>query len=95
MEIDDQSIIKYLSIKRLFIFFDEWLSYLLLYKLFMAEKYWMFGFCSILALLFNGYGYKCYWEIEETFNRRIKENINGRRYRQLQMAVADTGNRKK
>tara|TARA_B100001094_G_scaffold321888_2_gene370365 strand:+ start:37 stop:279 length:243 start_codon:yes stop_codon:yes gene_type:complete len=78
MEIDNDSIIKYLSIKRLFIFFDEWLSYLLLYHLLINENYRMFGFSSLLVLLFNGYGYKCYWELEEPFSKKIKEHIENK-----------------
>ena len=31
----------------------------------------MFTLASFLAILFNGYGYKCYWEIEEKFNDKI------------------------
>ena len=36
----------------------------------------MFVFVSILAILFNGYGYKCYWEIEEKFNNNIIKMID-------------------
>ena len=79
MVLDDKLIINYLSIKRLFIFFDEWLSYLLLYKLWMLENYYMFSLCSFLAILFNGYGYKCYWEIEEKFNEKIYIDITNKK----------------
>ena len=66
-----ENIVLYLSVKRTFIFFDEWLSYYLLYNLWYNSDYTMFVFASILAVLFNGYGYKCYWEIEEKFNDKI------------------------
>ena len=68
---NENNIILYLSIKRIFIFFDEWLSYYLLYNLWLNSEYYMFLFVSILAILFNGYGYKSYWEIEEKFNNKI------------------------
>ena len=38
-------------------------------------------FCSavaILVLLFNGYGYKCYWELEEPFSEKIKGHIENK-----------------
>jgi len=67
----NENIVLYLSIKRLFIFLDEWFSYYLLYNLWYNSDYYMFSLASMLALLFNGYGYKCYWEIEEKYNDRI------------------------
>ena len=67
----NDNIVLYLSVKRLFIFFDEWLSYYLLYNLWYNSDYYMFSLVSFLAILFNGYGYKCYWEIEEKFNDKI------------------------
>ena len=71
----DHNIVLYISIKRGFIFLDEWLSYYLLYNLWCNSDYYMFIFVSILAILFNGYGYKCYWEIEEKFNNKIIKNL--------------------
>ena len=67
----NDNIVLYLSVKRLFIFLDEWLSYYLLYNLWYNSDYYIFSLASILAILFNGYGYKCYCEIEEKFNDRI------------------------
>lgn len=67
----EHNIVLYLSVKRGFIFLDEWLSYILLYNLWNNSDYYMFTLASFLAILFNGYGYKCYWEIEEKFNDKI------------------------
>lgn len=72
----NDNIVIYLSVKRAFIFLDEWLSYFLLYNLWFNREYTMFVFVSILAILFNGYGYKCYWEIEEKFNNNIIKMID-------------------
>ncbi len=67
----NENIVLYLSVKRLFIFLDEWLSYYLLYNLWCNSYYYMFFLVANLAILFNGYGYKCYWEIEEKFNNNV------------------------
>lgn len=72
----NENIVLYLSVKRCFIFLDEWLSYYLLYNLWYHSDYYMFMFVGMLAVLFNGYGYKCYWEIEEKFNNKIIKNLN-------------------
>ncbi len=72
----NDNIVLYLSVKRAFIFLDEWLSYFLLYNLWFNREYTIFVFVSILAILFNGYGYKCYWEIEEKFNNNIIKMID-------------------
>ncbi|MBI52199.1 MAG: hypothetical protein CL779_03160 [Chloroflexi bacterium] len=70
------NIVIYLSIKRGFIFLDEWLSYYLLYNLLYSSNYYMFFIASILAIIFNGYGYKSYWEIEERYNEYLINKIN-------------------
>jgi len=69
------NIVLYLSVKRGFIFLDEWLSYYLLYNLWQNSDYYMFSLSAFLAILFNGYGYKCYWEIEDRFNEKIIKYI--------------------
>lgn len=69
------NIVIYLSIKRGFIFLDEWLSYYLLYQLWDSSNYYMFSVTSILAIVFNGYGYKSYWEIEERYNKYLINKI--------------------
>lgn len=71
----NDNIVVYLSIKRGFIFLDEWLSYYLLYNLWNNSNYYMFTFASILAILFNGYGYKSYWELEGKYNDYIMNKI--------------------
>ena len=58
-------ITSYLTMKRFFIFLDEWLSYLLLFILYSSEYYVIFGIAVVLAILFNGYGYTSYWRVEE------------------------------
>ena len=71
-------ITNYLTMKRLFIFFDEWLSYLLLFVLYSSGYYIIFGIAVVLAILFNGYGYISYWKVEEKYNdyliNQIKNN---------------------
>ena len=51
----EHNIVLYLSVKRGFIFLDEWLSYILLYNLWNNSDYYMFTLASFLAILFNGY----------------------------------------
>ena len=70
------NIVLYLSVKRGFIFLDEWLSYYLLYNLWYNSDYYMFSLALILSILFNGYGYKCYWEIEEKFNDYLIKRLD-------------------
>tara|TARA_Y100000356_G_scaffold44007_1_gene34263 strand:+ start:353 stop:499 length:147 start_codon:yes stop_codon:yes gene_type:complete len=36
----------------------------------------MFTLASIFSILFNGYGYKCYWEIEEKYNDYLLKIID-------------------
>ena len=71
-------ITNYLTMKRLFIFFDEWLSYLLLFVLYSSGYYIIFGIAVVLAIIFNGYGYISYWKVEEKYNdyliNQIKNN---------------------
>ena len=67
-DIDTNHINKYLSMKRFFIFLDEWLSYLLLFILYYMEYYVIFGIAVVLAVIFNGYGYLSYWKVEEKYN---------------------------
>ena len=62
------TIVSYLTMKRFFIFLDEWLSYLILFGLYYSEYYVIFGIAVILAILFNGYGYLSYWRVEEKYN---------------------------
>ena len=61
-------IVRYLTMKRFFIFLDEWLSYVVLFGLYRYEYYVIFSISVILAILFNGYGYISYWKVEERFN---------------------------
>ena len=70
------NIVLYLSVKRGFIFLDEWLSYYLLYNLWYNSDYYMFSLALILSILFNGYSYKCYWEIEEKFNDYLIKRLD-------------------
>ena len=69
------SIVSYLTMKRIFIFLDEWLSYLLLYYLYSSEYYFIFGVAVILSILFNGYGYLSYWRVEEKYNDYLIEEL--------------------
>jgi len=73
MSID--SIVGYLTMKRLFIFLDEWLSYLILYYLYSSGYYVIFVIAVILAILFNGYGYLSYWRVEEKYNDYLIEEL--------------------
>ena len=73
------TIVSYLTMKRLFIFLDEWLSYLLLYYLYSSGYYAIFGLAVILAILFNGYGYVSYWRVEEKYNDYLIENLCDRK----------------
>ena len=68
-------IVSYLTMKRIFIFLDEWLSYLLLYYLYYSKYYFIFGVAVILAILFNGYGYLSYWRVEEKYNDYLIEEL--------------------
>ena len=61
-------ITSYLTMKRFFIFLDEWLSYLLLFILYSSGYYVIFGIAVVLAIMFNGYGYTSYWRVEEKYN---------------------------
>tara|TARA_B100001750_G_C15050675_1_gene371307 strand:- start:99 stop:332 length:234 start_codon:yes stop_codon:yes gene_type:complete len=72
---DSDSIIYFLTMKRLFIFFDEWLSYFILYQLWSSSHYYLFGVSVGLAILFNGYAYKCYWQLENTYNDYLINEI--------------------
>ena len=74
MSID--SIVGYLTMKRLFIFLDEWLSYLILYYLYSSGYYVIFVIAVILAILFNGYGYLSYWRVEEKYNDYIIDKLS-------------------
>jgi len=67
-QINTQHINSYLSMKRFFIFLDEWLSYLLLFFLYYYQYYVIFGVAVVLAIIFNGYGYISYWKVEEKYN---------------------------
>ena len=73
MNID--SIVGYLTMKRIFIFFDEWLSYLILYYLYSSGYYVIFVIAVILAILFNGYGYLSYWRVEEKYNDYLIDKL--------------------
>ena len=84
-QINMEHINSYLSMKRFFIFLDEWFSYLLLFALYYLKYYHIFGIAVFLAILFNGYGYHSYWKVEEKYNdflvkqltkTNIDENIN-------------------
>ena len=69
------SIVGYLTMKRTFIFLDEWLSYLLLYYLYSSGNFVIFGIAVILAILFNGYGYLSYWRVEEKYNDYLIDKL--------------------
>ena len=73
---EDENGICFSSVKRGFIFLDEWLSYYLLYNLWYNSDYYMFSLALILSILFNGYGYKYYWEIEEKFNDYLIKRLD-------------------
>ena len=73
MSID--SIVGYLTMKRFFIFLDEWLSYLILYYLYSSGYYVIFVIAVILAILFNGYGYLSYWRVEEKYNDYLIDKL--------------------
>ena len=72
---DSDSIIYFLTMKRLFIFFDEWLSYFILYQLWSSSYYYLFGVSVGLAILFNGYAYTCYWKLENKYNDYLINEI--------------------
>jgi len=72
----NDKIIQYLIIKRSFIFLDEWLSYFILYNLWAASYYPLFYVSVVLAILFNGYAYKCYWKIENKYNDHLIKQID-------------------
>ena len=72
----NDKIIQYLIIKRSFIFLDEWLSYFILYNLWSSSYYSLFSVSVVLAILFNGYAYKCYWKIENKYNDHLIKQID-------------------
>ena len=72
---DDHLIIKFLLMKRIFIFFDEWLTYFILYQLYSSGYFNLFYSTIPLAILFNGYAYKCYWSLEEKYNNYLIKKI--------------------
>ena len=72
----DHTIIRYLTIKRTFIFFDEWLSYFTLYMLWHSSYYYLFTPAVFLAIFANGYAYHCYWKMEDKYNDYIVSIIN-------------------
>ena len=79
MKMDIEQINKYLTMKRFFIFLDEWLTYLLLFILYSSGHYVIFGIAVVLAVLFNAYGYFSYWKVEEPYNdfwlKQIKNEL--------------------
>ena len=79
---DIEHLNKYLTMKRLFIFLDEWLTYLLLFILYSSGYYVIFGIAVVLAVLFNAYGYFSYWKVEEPYNdfwlKQIKNELEGK-----------------
>ena len=76
---DIEQINKYLTMKRFFIFLDEWLTYLLLFILYSSGYYVIFGIAVVLAVIFNAYGYFSYWKVEEPYNdywlKQIKKEL--------------------
>jgi hypothetical protein len=70
------TIVAYLTMKRFFIFLDEWLSYLILFGLYWCEYYVIFGIAVILAIVFNGYGYFSYWRVEEKYNDYLIDKLS-------------------
>lgn len=55
----------YITLRRLFIFFDEWLSYLSLFIIYnFYYQRWLFVTCTFMATLFNLYGYISFWSTE-------------------------------
>ena len=72
------TIAQYLIHKRIFIFLDEWFSYFILYVLWRSEFYYLFSVAVVLSILFNGYGYKCYWKVEDKYNDYLVMEINRR-----------------
>ena len=79
----NDKIIQYLIIKRSFIFLDEWLSYFILYNLWSSSYYSLFSVSVVLAILFNGYAYKCYWEIEDKYNDYLIKQIDKLEYKKI------------
>ena len=79
MKMDIEQINKYLTMKRFFIFLDEWLTYLLLFILYSSGYYVIFGIAVVLAVIFNAYGYFSYWKVEEPYNdywlKQIKKEL--------------------
>ena len=73
-----ENIVSYLTMKRFFIFLDEWLSYLILFVLYSCEYYVIFGIAVILAILFNGYGYLSYWRVEEKYNDYLINKLSNK-----------------
>ena len=71
----NDKIIKYLTIKRTFIFLDEWMSYFILYNLWSSSYYPLFAIAVILSILFNGYAYKGYWELENKYSDYLIKQI--------------------
>ena len=71
----NDSIIYFLTMKRVFIFFDEWFSYFILYQLWSSSYYHLFGVSVGLAIIFNGYAYKGYWKLENKYNDYLIEEL--------------------
>ena len=76
---DIEQINKYLTMKRFFIFLDEWLTYLLLFILYSSGHYVIFGIAVVLAVIFNAYGYLSYIKMEDPYNdycvKQIKNEL--------------------
>tara|TARA_Y100000996_G_C21984108_1_gene421742 strand:+ start:218 stop:448 length:231 start_codon:yes stop_codon:yes gene_type:complete len=72
----NQSMIKFLTMRRIFIFLDEWLSYFILYNLWASAYYYLFGVSVVLAIVFNGYAYYGYWKLENKYNDYLVKLIN-------------------
>ena len=77
---DIEHLNKYLTMKRFFIFLDEWFTYLLLFILYSSGYYVIFGIALVLGIIFNGYGYLSYIKMEDPYNdywvKQIKNELD-------------------
>ena len=53
--------------RRLFVFFDEWLTYYLLYKFYKSKDYKMLFLISFLGLFGNGWGYYSLFKLRKSY----------------------------
>lgn len=65
------TILCHLTIRRTFVFLDEWLSYYLLWKLYKNKEYRLLSIIIPLAIFMNAYGYHGLWNLRRFYGLPI------------------------